>query len=300
MRPLLVLHEDGDQHAVADSRESLAQQFELTPEEREERLPSGRVTTLQNRVGWATTYLFRTGLLERPRRAHYRITERGREVLAQNPDHIDLKVLGQFQELHDFVGRADSDEPSGSVAAVETGQQTGTAEERMAAADEELRDALAAELLDRIEEGSWERFERLVLDALEKMGYGGVEGAVERIGGQGSDGGVDGVIRQDKLGLELIYIQAKAWKRDHPVSRPDVQAFVGALHGKGADKGVFMTTSRFTEEAQRYAEAVPTRVILIGGRKLAELMIEYDVGVTRRQKFEIKAVDIDYFEPEVD
>ena len=296
---MLVLHEDGEEHAVSDSRESLAQQFELTPEDRAERLPSGTVTTLQNRVGWATTYLFRTGLLERPRRAHYRITERGREVLEQNPDRIDLKVLGQFQELHEFVGTANSDASSSTVAA-ESGRSTGTAEERMAAADEELRDALGAELLDRIEEGSWERFEQLVLDVLEKMGYGGLEGAVERIGGHGSDGGVDGVIRQDKLGLELIYIQAKAWKRDHAVSRPDVQAFVGALHGKGADKGVFMTTSRFTEEAQEYAEAVPTRVILIDGRKLAELMIEYDVGVNLRQKFEIKSVDTDYFEPEAD
>jgi restriction system protein len=170
----------------------------------------------------------------------------------------------------------------------------------MAAADEELRDALAAELIDRVEEGSWERFEQLVLDVLEKMGYGGLEGAVERVGGHGSDGGVDGVIRQDKLGLELIYIQAKAWKREHPVSRPDVQAFVGALHGKSADKGIFLTTSRFTDEAHSYAEAVSSRVILIDGRRLAELMIEYGVGVTLRQTYEIKSVDTDYFDPETD
>jgi restriction system protein len=182
----------------------------------------------------------------------------------------------------------------------EEAEPTGTAEERMTAADEELRDALAAELIDRVEESSWERFEQLVIDLLEKMGYGGVEGSVERIGGHGSDGGVDGVIRQDKLGLELIYIQAKAWKRGHAVSRPDVQSFVGALHGKGADKGVFLTTSRFTDEAQEYADTVPSRVILINGRRLAELMIEYDVGVTLRQEFEIKSVDTDYFEPEAD
>ena len=299
MRPLLVLHEDGAEHAVADAREQIAQQFELTAEDRAERLPSGRVTTLQNRVGWATTYLFRTGLLERPRRAHYRITERGREVLAENPERVDKRVLGKFPELEEFIGsRGEREEPA--VTAPEDAEPTGTAEERMAAADKELRDVLAAELLDRIEEGSWEGFEQLVLDVLGKMGYGGLEGSVERIGGHGSDEGVDGVVRQDKLGLELIYIQAKAWKRDHPVRRPDVQAFVGALHGKGATRGIFVTTSRFTDEAQQYADTVQSRVILIDGRRLADLMIEYGVGVTLRQKFEIKSVDIDYFEPEAD
>jgi restriction system protein len=297
MRPLLVLHEDGAEHAVADIREQIAQQFELSDEDRAERLPSGRVTTLQNRVGWATTYLFRTGLLERPRRAHYRITQRGREVLAASPERVDLGVLRQFPELDEFVGRQSAGgEP---VTVPEDVAPTGTAEERMAAADEELRDALAAELIDRIEEGSWEQFEHLVLDVLRKMGYGGLEGGVERLGGHGSDGGVDGVIRQDKLGLELIYVQAKAWKREHAVSRPDVQTFVGAIHGK-ATKGVFMTTSRFTPEARAYVDGIPTSVVLIDGRELAELMIEYGVGVTLRQTYEIKSVDIDYFEPEAE
>jgi restriction system protein len=299
MRPLLVIHEDGAEHPVSDAREQIADQFELTADDRTERLPSGRVTTLQNRVGWATTYLFRSGLLERPRRAHYRITARGRQVLAENHERIDLRVLGQFPELHEFVGTRRIDEASPATAPDSTSSSE-TADERMAAADEELRDALGAELIDRIEESSWERFEQLVIDLLEKMDYGGVQGSVERIGGHGSDGGVDGVIRQDKLGLELIYIQAKAWKRDHAVSRPDVQAFVGALHGKGADKGVFLTTSRFTVEAQEYADTVPFRLILIDGRHLAELMIEYGVGVTLRQTYEIKSVDVDYFEPEAD
>jgi restriction system protein len=298
MRPLLVIHEDGAEHAVVDAREQIAQLFELTPEDRAERLPSGRVTTLQNRVGWATTYLFRTGLLERPRRAHYRITDRGRQVLAENPERVDKGVLSQFPELEEFIGRRDGGDET-AVPVSKAAEPTGTAEERMAAAAEELRDALAADLIDRIEEGSWEQFEQLVLDVLEKMGYGGVEGAVERIGGHGSDGGVDGVIRQDKLGLELIYIQAKAWKREHSVSRPDVQSFVGAIHGK-ATKGVFITTSRFTPDARGYVEAIPTSVVLIDGRELAALMIEYGVGVTLRQKYEIKSVDIDYFEPEAD
>ncbi len=219
-------------------------------------------------------------------------------MLAENPERVDKSVLGQFPELEEFIGSRDGgDEPAVPVS--EAAEPTGTAEERMAAAAEELRDALAADLIDRIEEGSWEQFEQLVLDVLEKMGYGGVEGAVERTGGHGSDGGVDGVIRQDKLGLELIYVQAKAWKREHAVSRPDVQSFVGAIHGK-ATKGVFITTSRFTTDARGYVEAIPTSVVLIDGRELASLMIEYGVGVTLRQKYEIKSVDIDYFEPEAD
>lgn len=154
MRPLLVVHEDGAEHKVADSRERIAALFELTPEDREERLPSGRVTTLQNRVGWATTYLFRSGLLERPRRAHYRITERGRQVIAENREVIDLGVLGQFEEFHEFVGAQRERGKKPNELVEQARQVEGTPEEQIAAADEELRDALAADLLDRIEEGT--------------------------------------------------------------------------------------------------------------------------------------------------
>jgi restriction system protein len=292
MRPLLAAHEDGAEHEIAATRAILADEFGLSAEDRVERIPSGRVTTLQNRVGWAATYLFRSGLLERPRRAHYRITARGRTLLAEHPERIDLGVLKQFDEFGEFR----QGEPSSAPPPEESAQfaaDAATAEERIDAGYRELRSALSADLLDRVREGSWGFFEQLVLDVLRAMGYGGPEGSVERLGGAGADEGVDGVIREDTLGLDLIYVQAKA--QQSTVGRPDIQRFFGALHGKRAGKGVFITTSKFSSEAREYAEEVTPRVILLDGRQLAELMVEHNVGVTVQQTFEIKGVDLDYF-----
>jgi restriction system protein len=294
MRPLLAHHADGGEHEIGATRLGLADEFGLTDEDRAERIPSGRVTTLQNRVGWAATYLFRAGLLERPRRAHYRITPRGKEMLSAHPNRIDLGVLNQFEEFEEFrkAGKSGpTEETSEGQAEVET------AEERIDAGYQELRSALIADLLDRVREGDWDFFERLVLGVLRSMGYGGPEGAIERLGGHGSDGGVDGVIREDPLGLELIYIQAKAWQ-EKTVGRPDIQQFIGALHGRQANRGIFITTSKFSPEAQDYAEGVSSRVILIDGGRLAELMIDHNVGVTTRDAYEIKEVDLSYFAAE--
>lgn len=292
MRPLLALHDDGAEHEIADTRERLAGEFELSEEDRVERIPSGRVTTLQNRVGWAATYLLRSGLLERPRRAHYRITARGREALEQHPARIDLSVLKQFEEFQDFRQTKDS---ANGPARQEAGlaDDAATAEERIAAGHEELHDALIADVLDRVRESSWEFFEELVLDVLKAMGYGGPEGNVERLGGKGADGGVDGVIREDALGFDLIYVQAKSWQAT--VGSPDIHRFYGALHGKGASKGVFITTSDFSAEARNFAASASPRVILINGRQLAELMIEHKVGVSVRHSYEVKGVDPLYF-----
>lgn len=295
MRPLLAFHADGEEHEVATTRGLVADFFDLSPEEQAERIPSGRVTTLQNRVGWATTYLLRAGMLERPRRAHYRITPRGKETLAKHPERVDLSVLNQFEEFQDFR-RTESEGSRAPIATEPSATESATAEERIDAGYRELRAALSADLLDRVREQSWEFFERLVLEVLRAMGYGGPEGAVERLGGHGSDGGVDGVIRQDALGLELIYVQAKSWEK--PVGRQELQGFIGALHGKQASKGIFITTSRFTPEAQAYVETVTSRVILIDGRRLAELMIDHGVGVNTREAYELKEVDLSYFLPE--
>jgi restriction system protein len=294
MRPLLAIHADGQEHEVAATRSTLAEHFDLSPEDRAERIPSGRVTTLQNRVGWAAMYLFRAGLLDRPRRAHYEITERGREMLDRHPDRIDLSVLKQFEEFEEFrkTGRSSADEESSGEDPV----GAKTAEERIDAGYQELRSALIADLLDRVREEDWDFFERLVLQVLRSMGYGGPEGAIERLGGHGSDGGVDGVIREDPLGLELIYIQAKAWQ-DKTVGRPEIQQFIGALHGRQASKGIFLTTSKFSPEARNYAAGVSSRVILIDGSRLAELMIDHNVGVNTRDAYEIKEVDLSYFAP---
>jgi restriction system protein len=295
MRPLLAQHADGEEHEIGTTRTKLADEFGLGDEDRADRIPSGRVTTLQNRVGWAATYLFRAGLLERPRRAHYRITPRGEEMLSAHPERIDLSVLKQFQEFEEFrqAGKpatADDEFQAGSVEAE-------TAEERIDAGYRELRSALIADLLDRVREKDWDFFEGLVLKVLKEMGYGGPEGAIERLGGHGSDAGVDGVIREDPLGLELIYIQAKAWQ-DKTVGRPDIQQFIGALHGRQANKGIFITTSKFSPEAQEYVEGVSSRVILIDGSRLAELMIDHNVGVTTRETYELKDVDLSYFSSE--
>lgn len=234
MRPLLALTEDGEAHQIADLRDALADEFELSNEDLAERIPSGRVTLLQNRVGWAATYLYRCGLFERPQRAHYRITERGREVLANHPERIDLNVLGQFEEFEEFRQRTRASKDTEPEQTQLETEDTATPEERMDQAYRELRSALASDVLDRVREQSWRFFEDLVLHVLRAMGYGGPRGATERLGRSG-DEGVDGVIREDALGLDLIYVQAKKWANN--VQRPDLQRFFGALEGQRASKG---------------------------------------------------------------
>jgi restriction system protein len=294
MRPMLALLDDGQEHRIADVRDRLAEQFALTPDELELELPSGRAKLFANRVGWATTYLYQCGLLSRPRRSVYQMTARGRDVLARHPDRVDLRVLSEFEELREFRGRRDmagsSFEPE---VAPESSESARTPEEEIDDAVRLLQSALAAELLDRISEQSPTFFEQLVLDVLRSMGYGSThDGAVQRLG-QSGDGGVDGVIREDELGLDLIYVQAKRWQ--NPVGRPEIQRFFGALHGKRANKGVFITTSSYTGDAIEFADSVTPRVILVDGRELARLMIEYGVGVTTTKVYEIKRSDTDYF-----
>jgi restriction system protein len=292
MRPLLVSLEDGGDHTIKAIRADLAERFSLTETDIEELIPSGRVTTFQNRVGWAATYLYRTKLIDRPRRAVYRITDRGLQVLEQNPDRVDLKVLSQFDEFEEFR-QAKPTATGGEDPPATTGADEQTPEERIDTAHREMRSALAAELLDRIHDQSPEFFEQLVLDVVQGIGYGGSrDDAAERLC-QSGDEGVDGVIREDRLGLDLIYVQAKRWKS--VVGRPEIQKFFGALHGQRATKGVFITTSSFSKEAMDYADGVTPRVILVDGKELAQLMIEHAVGVTVARRYEVKRLDLDYF-----
>lgn len=293
MRPILETLADGSDQSIRAIRRSLAEHFSLSQAEVEERIPSGRVPTLQNRAGWATTYLYRAGLVERPRRAVYRITPRGQEILAANPERVDLSVLSQFVEFQDFrKQRNQAHDPSGALQP----SDEQTPEERIATTYRELRGALADELIERIQDQSAEFFEQLVLDVLFAIGYGGKrEEAAERLGRSG-DEGVDGVIREDRLGLDMIYVQAKKWA--NTVGRPEVQNFVGALQGQNATKGVFIATSRFSPEAVEYAAKVPQRVILVDGPELAELMIEHEVGVTVAQRYLLKRLDPAYFDNE--
>ncbi len=294
MRPLLVVLDDGQDHVIKSVRADLAEHFALSQTDIDELIPSGRVTTFQNRVGWAATYLYRTKLIERPRRAVYRISERGRQVLEQNPERVDLGVLSQFEEFGEFR-QAKTPSSDDEVSAPAGGDEQ-TPEERIDSAYRELRSALAAELLDQVFDQSPEFFEQLVIDVLHAMGYGGSRhDAAERLG-QSGDEGVDGVIREDRLGLDLIYVQAKRWK--NVVGRPEIQKFFGALHGQRATKGVFITTSSFTKEAIEFADGVTPRIILVDGQELAQLMIEHAVGVTVSRAYELKRLDLDYFSTE--
>lgn len=296
MRPLLSLLADGRERSVQTIRDTLAQQFRLTEEELEERLPSGRDRTYRNRVGWALTHLKGAVVIESPRRGVYRITDRGSRLLADTPEdqRVDLRLLSAFEEFRRFRSQdgaqENRDHHDGSDV---TEPAAGTPTERMESAWRELRAALASDVLDRVREQTPDFFEQAVLDVLQAIGYGGLrEDAAERLGRSG-DGGVDGVIREDKLGLDLIYVQAKRWA--NTVGRPDIQQFVGALNGQRASKGVFITTSNFSREAREFADAVNPRVILVDGKQLAELMIDHDVGVTVETTYRIRRVDLDYF-----
>jgi restriction system protein len=298
MRPLLEEYTAGGERRIADVRAALGAKFGLTEEELAERLPSGLAKTFDNRVGWAATYLYRTGLLARPRRSVYAITDRGREVLTTNPDRIDLGVLSQFPEFQEFRkarGRRKWRAPDSGADAVEA--DSATPEEQIEAAHQELREALIGEIQERIAAMSPTAFEDLVLDVLYAMGYGdGTEHSRLRTGASG-DAGIDGVIREDRLGLDVVYVQAKRWEAT--VGRPVVQGFVGALQGARASKGIIFTASDFSSEAKTYAASVSPRVILVGGERLAELMIDHDVGVSIRETYPVKRVDSDYFGDEV-
>lgn len=288
MRPILDVLSDGRERKPNELRTAMAERFALSDEERAQLLPSGTARVFDNRVAWALTYLQHAGATERVRRAVYRISERGRQLLDKYPDATALfRAIEQFPEFR--RGGAEGRRPQ-MPRARPTGETDIPPLERMAVAQAELEEALAGELLARIRESDPTFFERLVLKLLVAMGYGGSEEeAAEHLGG-GGDEGVDGVINEDKLGLDRIYVQAKRWTND-PIRRPEVQAFVGALEGRGAAKGVFITTSRFTDEAKAYVQGLRRPIILIDGHQLTELMIRHNVGVATRRIVAVKEVD---------
>jgi restriction system protein len=291
MRPLLELHADGREWTQAELRAALAEQFQLTDDELDERLPSGTAKTFLNRVAWASTHLSQAGLIEKPRRGVSRITERGRAVLDANLDRIDLSILDQFSEYRDF--RARSSQRRGEPVADGATDDHGTAEEVIDGAYQEIRQLLADDLIRRLVQGSDRFFEEVVLDVLVASGYGGSRAdAAQRVGRAG-DGGIDGVIREDRLGLDAIYVQAKKWSLDRTVGPREIREFIGALQDAEASKGVFITTSTFSAEARELARR--RRIVLIDGTELAELMIDSDVGVTPLRSYEVKRLDEDYF-----
>lgn len=292
MLPLLRYLSDEAEHTLRDAEESLSEHFHLTSAERAELLPSGQQGVFKNRIGWARTYLKKAGLVDSPKRGFFVITERGLKALASSPARIDVRYLEQFPEFIKFRDVTKSE--IGFVADVESSQSSTTPEEAIEVAHQSLREQLAAELLGRILGCSPRFFEQLVVELLVKMGYGGSRrDAGERIG-QTGDGGIDGIIKEDRLGLDTIFIQAKRWQGS--VGRPEIQKFVGALQGQRAKKGVFITTSSYTAEAADYATRIDTKVVLIDGKQLAGLMIDFDVGVAPAATYVVKRIDSDYFE----
>jgi restriction system protein len=294
MLPFLRYLSDGTEHTLRDAEDSLAEHFKLTPAERAELLPSGQQGIFKNRIGWARTYLKKAALLESPKRGVFKITERGLKTLASNPSRIDVKYLEQFPEFIEFRDASKPELGAGEATVIELPQTKTTPEEAIEVAHQGLREQLAAELLARILACTPTFFEQLVVELLVKMGYGGSRrDAGERIG-QTGDGGIDGIIKEDRLGLDTIFIQAKRWQGS--VGRPEIQKFVGALQGQRAKKGVFITTSTYTADAADYATRIDTKVVLIDGKQLAGLMIDFDVGVAPAATYVVKRIDSDYFE----
>ena len=290
MLPLLAALGDGATRRLADLHDTLTERLNVSPHDVKELLPSGRQTRFRNRVAWAKVYLEQAGLVESPQRGLCRITDRGRAVLTQTPERIDIAFLSQFPDFVSYrSGRGRAPE---SVGPVSTGEAR-TPEEALEATHQALREELAAELLDRVKKSPPSFFERLVVELLLRMGYGGSKkDAGEAIGGSG-DGGVDGIIKEDRLGLDTIYVQAKRW--DGTVGRPVVQAFAGSLEGQRARKGILITTSQFSSDARDYVERIEKKIVLIDGRLLANLMIEHGLGVATVATYEIKKIDSDYF-----
>lgn len=306
MLPLLRLASDAQEHRFRDAIEQLASEFSLTDDERGTMLPSGTAPLFDNRVGWARTYLKQAALLESRKRGVFCITPRGRELLAKNPSRIDNSTLEQFPEYLAFRLRRNDEKPGDAILpftpaasrplqSMEPSSDS-TPEELFSQAYLRLRSNLEAELLEQVKVASPAFFERLVIDLLVAMGYGGSRQDAGRAIGRSGDGGIDGIIKEDRLGLDVIYVQAKRW--EGTVGRPEIQKFAGALQGQRASKGVFITTSGFSKEAEEYAGVIASKIILITGEQLSKLMVDHNVGVSPISKYELKRIDSDYFEGE--
>jgi restriction system protein len=293
MLPLLKHYGDGHEHTNRDSIDALAKEFKLTDEERRTMLPSGLQGLFDNRVNWARTYLKKAALIESPKRGVHRITKRGLDILKANPEKLDVAYLGQFQEFKDFralrPAKQEEDEP-------ELHPNNKTPEESLETAYQKLRGDVTADLIQRLKTCSPSFFERLVVEVIVKMGYGGTRKDAGKAIGRAGDGGIDGIIKEDKLGLDAIYIQAKRW--ENTVGRPEIQKFVGALTGQRAKKGLFITTASFSSDAEDYVSRIDAKVVLIDGETLAQLMIDHNVGVSTVGSYDIKKVDSDYFSEE--
>jgi restriction system protein len=296
MLPLLRYAGDGVAHTLREAVDSLAAEFRLTPDERSHLLPSGTQATFTNRVGWAQSYMKQAGLIESPKRGQFQITEEGQRALASNPSRIDVRFLERYPSFQQFRARAGTRKRrTVDAPPIRAGTDDQTPEEQIEGADQTIRAKLERDLLDRVKTASPTFFERIVLQLLVAMGYGGsLTDAAEHLGRSGDDG-VDGVINEDRLGLDVVHVQAKRWA-EAPVRRPDVQSFAGSLEGQRSRKGVFITTSHFTRDALEYVSRIEKRIVLIDGEELARLMIDHRVGVSELRTYSVLRLDDTYFD----
>ncbi len=290
MLPILKIAGDSQLHKFRDVVETLKIEFSLTKDEEKKLLPSGKQAVFDNRVGWAKTYLLKAGLLSSPRRSYFQITEVGINLLQENPPKINVSLLEKFPQFIEFRNKNKDSNKANNIL---DDSSEKTPQEELEAAYQSLKKTLEEELLLTIKNNPPYFFERLVVDLLIKMGYGGSRKEAGEAIGKTNDEGIDGIIKEDKLGLDIIYIQAKRW--DSTVGRPEVQKFAGALQGQRAKKGIFITTSQFSTNAIEFVSNIETKIILVDGKKLAELMIDHGIGVTTQEVYEIKRLDSDYF-----
>lgn len=294
MKPILELLKDNQTHKLNDVYNTLAMRLNLSEEEKKELLPSGKQLVYKNRIGWALTYLKKAKVIESPARATYRITDLGQKVIAENPDIINQDYLKRFDGFNDFINSS-----SGNTMLdnnVPNMEKDESPQELLDRAYKTIFNALTDDLLNEVMKQSPDFFEKLVVDLLVAMGYGGSKIENGQVLGKSGDEGIDGIIKEDKLGFEKIYVQAKRWNIETSIGRPELQKFVGALTGQGASKGAFITTASFTKEAKDYvSKQRACKIILIDGRTLALLMVEYNVGVSIDNTYYIKRIDTDYF-----
>ncbi|MEI7441601.1 MAG: restriction endonuclease [bacterium] len=291
--PLLKLVGAKGTISIKDAIDAISSQFKLTPEERGTLLPSGKQEIIVNRVGWARTYMKKAGLLTSPQRGVIEITDRGKQVLSENPAIINVSFLTRFPEFEEFRALKNSIENGTTKSEVKTEESSATPEELLENSYQDLKANLLDEMIEKIKTCSPQFFERLVVDTIVRMGYGGSRKEAGKAIGQSGDEGIDGIINEDRLGLDVIYLQAKRWEAN--IGRPEIQKFAGALQGKRAKKGIFITTSDFTSEAKDFVKNIDAKIVLISGFQLADLMWEHGIGVSLSAAYEVKKIDLDFF-----
>ncbi len=298
MLPVLKALADGGEMPISDVRERVAASEYLSVEDIDEMLPSGRQSVLANRVSWAAKYLERAGLLERVRRGVWRMTAKGEKLLTNPPSRIDMNYLRNYPAFVAWRTSKSTLSRGGDAALSPPDESMDTPEEALEKAARELREALEAEVLDRVRGAAPSFLEKAVVNLLIAMGYGGGDAARGLVTGRSGDGGIDGTIREDVLGLDEVYIQAKKYAEGNTVGESDLRNFAGAIDAAGTTKGVFVTTAGFTRAAKNYVARSPKRIVLIDGEELARLMVRHDIGVRLKDRHEIKRIDEDYFDPE--